>query len=425
MEIKLNQDFPRYNLLNKFINETQLIVHGQGTLLFRPFISEESCQFDILDNNKQNGLRFTLTTNNINILKINTINPNSNTNIYKYKFDSQNISIIPQSYYWFSLDSQNQSLKFGVGEARLDTEVFNYIFENTSEEEYESNKKFLESLTTLDNLQNILPKKILRDPIVNPVPLKVLDTNQLTMDDIAQYKYLPHSNLSSTAQILYDCISGRKFVLDDADFPDFSKAIEYSIATNGCWCHKKLKEKSTEFNKDKPNINETYLRITLGRNSGESPGIPYVMEIWPSNHYSPVHSHADTDAIIRVLHGSINVKLFPFLSSDPSSNITYFSQANFNKDDITWISPELNQIHQLTNINQDATCITIQCYMYGKKNTIHYDYFDYIDDTGKIQQYEPDSDMDFVEFKQLMKKEWNNRKKAEKVKHCLSWLFGK
>ena len=49
-----------------------------------------------------------------------------------------------------------------------------------------------------------------------------------------------------------------------------------------------------------------------------------------------------------------------------------------------------------------------------KKNTIHYDYFDYIDDTGKIQQYEPDSDMDFVEFKQLMKKEWNNRKKVEK-----------
>ena len=75
-----------------------------------------------------------------------------------------------------------------------------------------------------------------------------------------------------------------------------------------------LKEKSTEFNPSKPNIKETYLRITLGQNSGESPGIPYVLEIWPSEHYSPIHSHAATDAIIRVLHGEINVKLFPFLS---------------------------------------------------------------------------------------------------------------
>jgi len=103
------------------------------------------------------------------------------------------------------------------------------------------------------------------------------------------------------------------------------------------------------------------LRITLGRNSGESPGIPYVMEIWPSNHYSPIHSHADSNAIIRVLHSSINVKLFPFLSE--GENIDPFGEADFEKDDITWLSPELNQIHQLRNNTSDV-CITIQCYMY-------------------------------------------------------------
>ena len=47
--------------------------------------------------------------------------------------------------------------------------------------------------------------------------------------------------------------------------------------------------------------------------------------------------------------------------------------------------------------------------MYGNENKIHYDYFDYITEDGKIEQYEPDSDMDFVEFKNLMKKEWNNK----------------
>ena len=50
--------------------------------------------------------------------------------------------------------------------------------------------------------------------------------------------------------------------------------------------------------------------------------------------------------------------------------------------------------------------------MYGKHNTKHYDYFDYIDDENKIKQYEPDSDMEFLEFKALMKKEWSERKKT-------------
>ena len=38
----------------------------------------------------------------------------------------------------------------------------------------------------------------------------------------------------------------------------------------------------------------------------------------------------------------------------------------------------------------------------------HYDYFDYIDDNKNIVQYEPDSDSDFVKFKEIIKSEWNN-----------------
>ena len=49
--------------------------------------------------------------------------------------------------------------------------------------------------------------------------------------------------------------------------------------------------------------------------------------------------------------------------------------------------------------------------MYGEKNRIHYDYFDYISEDNKLEQYEPDSDMDFVDFKLLMKKEWTNKSK--------------
>jgi hypothetical protein len=44
--------------------------------------------------------------------------------------------------------------------------------------------------------------------------------------------------------------------------------------------------------------------------------------------------------------------------------------------------------------------------MYEDQNTQHYDYFDYLDDQGNEQKYEPDSDMDFVAFRELMQQEW-------------------
>jgi hypothetical protein len=235
------------------------------------------------------------------------------------------------------------------------------------------------------------------------------------MDDVATGRYMPNANLSVVSQKLYNCISGPNFVLDDASFPEFSQAIEHSIRTPGLWCYERLQQKSTEFNPGgKPNPLETYLRITLGQNNGESPGIPYVMEIWPVGHYSPIHSHSSANAVIRVLHGSINVSLFPFLCAT-KSGVPPFAKANFEKGDITWISNTLNQVHQLRNLptNQD-TCITIQCYMYDEDDSQHYDYFDYIDENGKKQQYTPDSDMDFISFKRLMKSEYLRTSSVEK-----------
>jgi len=139
------------------------------------------------------------------------------------------------------------------------------------------------------------------------------------------------------------------------------------------------------------------------------------MEIWPTNHFSPIHNHASAEAIIRVLYGEINVSLFPFLSSYNKEEVNIvpkFGETNFKEGDITWISPTLNQTHQLKNIKEDKTCITIQCYMYNGDDLTHYDYFDFLDNVGNIQKYEPDSDMGFIEFKNLMKEEWQNRQKS-------------
>lgn len=370
-----------------------LIVHGQGVFLFQAI---ECAAFTIFSQDNA-GLSIEFTDSGVSVISLPGGEPLEDPN------NKKGLVYNPGAFYWFSLDSQNQVLYAGVGEARLETVLYTYRFSPALRA---SNKIFLESLThiVVHEDGDTMPLKLLRDPITATVPLTVKGTSQLTMDDVASGAVMPMANLPQTSQKLYNCIAGPEFTLETDDFPDFYRAIEYSIATPGCWCYKTLKKKATEFNKDRPNPAETYLRITLGQNNGESPGIPYVMEIWPPQHFSPIHSHAGAEAVIRVLEGGINVSLFPFLSD----GVPPFKEGNFVKDDVMWISPTLNQIHQLRNIGKN-TCVTIQCYMYDETNETHYDYFDYLDDAGLVQQYEPDSDMDFMAFKELMREEWLNQ----------------
>jgi hypothetical protein len=380
---------------------TNLPIKGQGIIVFKA-CTDKNAMFTIYSNDRSNRLDVIFSKGKI---CVSMINDNDKT-ILQDNLNNNGLLNLHGIYYWFSLDAQNQKLYAGIGEPRSETIKYTYSF---SQINHKSNKTFLESLSHIEySTANIHIMRISKDPVTNiKIPLIVKDTNDLTMMDIAKMKYMPKANLSTMSQKMYDCISGRKFILDDDDFPNFSEAIEYSIATEGCWCNTTLKKKSREFNKDVPNIKETYLRITLGTNNGESPGIPYVMEIWPSEHYSPIHSHAGANAIIRVLYGQIHVKLYPFLCYEKDGG-PIFGEADFKKDEITWISPTLNQTHQLVNHCKN-TCITIQCYMYDDENKRHYDYFDYLDISGNKQLYEPDSDMDFIIFKKTIMLEWMNR----------------
>ncbi len=368
----------------------QLIIHGQGVVQFN---AADDNTLIFSDEQGQNGIRIRIKEDQVEVRRLPSLQP---------LIDSKNTKgLTLGATYWFSLDSQNQRLQAGLGEARIETAI--YTFQLTH-----ADKQFLESITHLQ-VQNAQVFRLLRDPITRRVPMIIRPTDDLSMDDIAGGMIVAKSHLTPTGQKLFNCVSGRRFVLDDPDFPDFSKAIEQSIADPNGWCYKKLKDKSREFDKDHPNEKETYLRITIGENNGESPGIPYVMEIWPPGHFSPVHNHGGANAIIRVLHGEINVSLYPYLSAFTEP----FGTADFKKDDITWLSPNLNQIHKLEN-KKTETCVTIQCYLYGDEDKAHYDYFDYLDAQGRKQQYEPDSDMDFVDFKALMKREWAAKPKVKK-----------
>jgi hypothetical protein len=378
-------------------------VKGQGVFLFKPIDSTApSCSFRLTNAEGSDGFNVEFTKDRVAVTELVSQKPLIDP------INTQGLSPHKGATYWFSVDAQNKQLIAGVGEARLETLIYWFTFRTEP-------KTFLESITTIDTSEETVEKiRILKDPITSKIATCVKGTDEITMDDIASGAYMPKANLPPIGRKLYDCIAGKQFVLNSPDFPEFSQAIEHSIRTPGLWCYNKLRDKSTEFNPKKPNLAETYLRITLGQNNGESPGIPYVMEIWPVGHFSPIHSHANANAIIRVLWGQIHVSLYPFLCAEKDS-VKPFASADFKKEDITWITPTLNQTHQLKNLETNAdTCITIQCYMYSGKDTGHYDYFDYLDEDGKQKPYEPDSDMDFLEFKKLMKKEWAEAQASKK-----------
>lgn len=379
---------PRAVTFAKPTNAIQLLVHGQGVFLFDANGEhEQECVLRFFDYESMEALHVRFCKGAVDVRLVDGTQLQDPTN-------TKGLVSEAGAYYWFSIDAQNRVLQAGIGEARPDTVIYRYSFADAAK------KKWLENITEI-RLDGCVPRRLLRDPILSTaIPMYVKDTNALTMADIAQSAHIPVANLSAVSQKLHGCIAGRRFLLDDAEFPEFSKAIEYSIATPGCWCYETLKAKSQTFGPI-PNLQETYLRITLNQNNGESPGIPYVMEIWPPGHYSPVHNHGGSHAVIRVLHGSIHVKLFPYLGT-----VEPFGTADFAKGEITWISPVLNQVHQLQNVGKQ-TCITIQCYMYDGEDSDHHDYFDYLDAAGKVQEFEPDSDADFLTFKEIVRGEWN------------------
>lgn len=306
----------------------------------------------------------------------------------------------PTCPYWFSFDSHNRVLGFGKGEMRKSCELACYGYGPKPEEGPDPYAWLAkaESVAVSASIRGSVD--IWRDPVTVEPPMYVVSHDAITMDDMAHGKLTVPANLSPTCQQLYDNVAGKAFVLDTPGFPNFAEAIKRSIANPDGWCHKTLAAKASEFGKSDPL--KTYLRITMGQNQGDSPGIPFVMEIWPVAHYSPIHNHGGSDAVIKVLHGAITVDLYPMLSS---CHVEPFARAVFEKDDIAWISPRLNQVHKLINLGETEPCITIQCYMYAQDNVTHWPYFDYLNN-NEIGHFDPNSDADYLEFKTLMMQEW-------------------
>ncbi len=308
-----------------------------------------------------------------------------------------------------SIDYANLFVKYGQGEVRDRSTLIKSDMPN-SEKDYLREIQYAHisfnksrDVLQLKKFEEKIKMKVGRNPVVDDPALIVVTPDQFTLDHHRNNTAISITRLNHNCQALYYDVINWQFQ-DDA-FPYLYEAIEHSVHSDTGWCHRKLTEKANRFGQ--PNILATYLRITVGRNRGTSPGVPYVLEIWPSGHYSPIHAHANTYGIIRVLYGEVTVKLYRTLSlkkRKPIHEVTIY------ENQVTWLSPGLNQVHKLENKSTNKTCITIQAYEYVTDEVNNYEYFDYITNDGQaIRSFDPVSDMDYFDFKNLMINEWNKR----------------
>ena len=335
-----------------------------------------------------------------------------------------------QVAYWFSYDRDIMVLKYGKGYQMEETTLLTYDFLKDAKDAKDKEKVWKEykSFFTAEIKKKVvvfgIPKlkgglidytplfQFRPNPLVGNYPALVKDSSTVTLFDLDRGQFMFSSSLPPACRELYGNI--KNLILEYPENPvlKLSDAIRYSIVTEGKTLYKKLQDKKNEFSEDKEkegNIKETYLRITLGPDVRTGPGVPYVLEIWPSGHYSPVHNHGNTCAIIKVLFGRITISLFNQQTSPPAEKPEFLKKFDAKEGDITWISPDWFQTHQLMS-NTDDFCATIQCYRYTDDDTIHWPGFDHpsegTDEEGHLDVFYPNSDFTFLQMRSLVMQEY-------------------
>ncbi|KAJ8048127.1 hypothetical protein HOLleu_00305 [Holothuria leucospilota] len=333
--------------------------------------------------------------------------------------------------YWFSYDSDNMTIKYGKGYCMEGTTLMKHTFkmdalkphyfDPTTKKNVElydtdpwsgsvSLAEFFGLSTEIADVMTDVEKEI----CFSPYPFKydrppvVRDSSLTNMFDIDLGKYTFSASLPEACKVLYENVTGANMSLDYGEQKyKLEDAIRHSIETPTCALGKCLEEKKGDFGPK----NEIYIRVTLGKNYGNSPGTPYVLELWPKDCGSPVHTHGNAFAVIRVLHGGLTIKYYnKHKMDDPEAPIGQF---DVKKDDVTWIAPNWYQAHRLWNYTNDY-CATIQCYQYGERDDIHWPYFDYVDsETSVTDNFVPDSDFTFTDMYNIVMKEYADHMESQ------------
>lgn len=310
--------------------------------------------------------------------------------------------------YWFSFNRNNRVLKYGKGYImeqttllkltlplpKEDSDPWEFIFRPDIAKEVViievAETESLGSLVDVEKKVSFYPHPLTH----NWSPL-VLDSSKATLDILSTNLFTMSASLPATCRELYENVSSPGVTLDwPYKNPRFSDVINYSIKTEG----KILKEKLDEKEK---NGKFQYLRVNVGTDRGSSPGIPYVLEIWPAGSESPIHSHGNAYAVEKVLYGAIKFTIYnkTWDKEKPQKELMSFTAT---QGDVSWMSPNWFQTHKLTNESNELFCATLQCYKYGQEDELMWPYFDYLEDKT-VEEFLPVSDFQ-CSFKELRKR---------------------
>ena len=339
---------------------------------------------------------------------------------------SKDIGVDPDELvsYWFSYDRDALILKYGKGHVMTETTQLEYDFlKDKSEAEKKEIRKKFQIFFNAEMKKYIVVKSTNEDgavegpsplvkaeqmltfypnPLVSDYPPLVKDSSEVTMFDLDRDQYMFSSSLPEACKELYGNIKGLSLEFPDDPITKLSDAIRYSIETPGMTLYEKIKTKEAEFG---------YLRVTLGPDKRTAPGIPYVLEIWPKGHGSPIHNHGGACAIIKNLFGMLTVNVYNKLTLPPEKkDMKVIKKFDLTENEITWIGPNWYQTHRLFN-NTNDFCATIQCYRYPYNDFIHwpnFDFIEFVEDKEKyeLQEFYPDSDFTFVHLRSIVLKEY-------------------
>ncbi|CAF3592701.1 unnamed protein product [Rotaria socialis] len=236
------------------------------------------------------------------------------------------------------------------------------------------------------------------EPVIFDPPLLVISPIEFSPTHPANIKGVLAPLLRNPCRNLY--VEVIDFSLNAESFPNFIETVEQSIRNPAGWCYKKLKEKQNHFGKSR--VEASYLCIALDQLENDKPICPCLIKIWPPGHHSPVHNHGDAYGIIRVLHGKILIKFFPFLSVNLRQDS--LMEQLFVENQVTWMIPKLNQTYQMKNLDMDVSCcITIHCYQHKTDDAIFCERFDFITNDGhRIEHYDCLPDTNYLTFKNMM-----------------------
>jgi len=414
--------------------EKKFPVIGKGTFLFD--VAGKDHFFVRVEANKDSWIGLTVTKDRVSFIqKMKGEMPKTLTGVSSDRSIPKlsNVGIEENHWctYWLSYDRDNMVIKYGKGYAMKITTIMTHRFKS---DDASLNKKYRNTFfdpkverkvgvyqyteeKKLDNKVEDMEKinkevDFLQLPVVSDLSPFVMDSSKVNMFDLDSGKYMYSASLPPSCQTLYNNIMSEDVHLDfeqHLDKYEFSliEAIRYSLNTKGCALYEKVMHKG-EFDQS---LNERYLRVTLGAERTNGPGIPYVVEIWPSKCGSPIHNHGNSYAVIRVLHGGLTIayynKMSRSVSSTESSPVPEkLDSFRVKKGDVTWIAPNWYQTHKLWNYTEDF-CITIQCYMYGRSDDEAWPYFDYLDSSDHhYEVFDPDSDYSFTELYNIVMEEY-------------------